>query len=406
MNHILNLNSVRLLTLALTWLVLSPPVVRAVNPPPDGSYAGGNTAEGENALFSLTIGRSNTAIGALTLYLNESGSSNTAIGHGALHDNTGSDNTAIGHAALHDNTTGYNNTATGLQALDKNTTGHNNTANGAAALDRNTTGDFNTANGSAALNRNDTGNSNTADGAAALFENTTGKNNTAMGNQALNKNTTGNSNIALGSAAGSALTTGSFNIDIGNEGVAGEQRTIRIGSSSQTRTLIAGISGVGVMGAAVVVNAGGQLGTTASSKRFKDEVKPMDRASEAVLALKPVTFHYKKEIDPAGTLQFGLVAEDVEKVNPDLVARDEQGKPYTVRYDQVNAMLLNEFLKEHRTVQELKASVAKQEANTAKEEATIARQQKQIEALTEGLQKVSAQLELNKPAPQTVLNNK
>src|SRR4029077_20919065 len=218
----------------------------------------------------------------------------------------------------------------------------------------------------------------------ALFENTTGKNNTAMGNQALNKNTTGNSNIALGSGAGSALTTGSFNIDIGNEGVAGEQRTIRIGNSSQTRTLIAGISGVGVMGAALVVNAGGQLGTTASSKRFKDEVKPMDRASEAVLALKPVTFHYKKEIDPEGTSQFGLVAEDVLKVSPDLVVRDKEGKPYSVRYDTVNAMLLNEFLKEHRKVEEM---------------------QKQIEALTAGLQKVNAQLELSKTAPQTVRNN-
>jgi hypothetical protein len=397
MNDMLNLKSLRLVTLALACFALSTPVVRAVNPPPDGSYPGGNTAEGEHALFSLTIGRSNTAIGERALYLNESGSSNTAIGHGALHDNTGSDNTAIGHAALHDNSTGYNNTATGLQALDKNTTGHNNTANGAAALDRNTTGDFNTANGFAALNRNDTGNSNTADGSAALFENTTGKNNTAMGNQALNKNTTGNSNIALGSGAASALTIGSFNIDIGNEGVAGEQRTIRIGSSSQTKTFIAGISGVGVMGAAVVVNAGGQLGTTASSEPFKDEVRPMDKASEAILALKPVTFHYKKEIDPEAKSQFGLIAEEVAKVNPALVLPDKEGKPYTVRYDAVNAMLLNEFLKEHKTVQDLKSAAAKQEA-------MIARQQKQIEALTAGVQKVRAQLELSQRAPQTVLN--
>jgi hypothetical protein len=390
MNYILNLKSLRLLTLALACFALVPRA-RAVSPPPDGGYPGGNTAEGFNALFNLTTGRGNTAIGEQTLYLNEDGGSNTAIGFGALHDNiTSGNNTAIGYAALHDNTAGYNNTATGLQALGNNTTGHNNTANGNSALDRNTTGIFNTANGAAALNRNTTGNSNTADGAAALFENTTGKNNTATGYQALNKNTTGNFNIALGSGAGSSLTTGSNNIDIGNEGVAGEQRTIRIGSSSQTRTFVAGISGVGVTGAAVVVNAGGQLGTTTSSKRFKDEVKPMDKASEAILALKPVTFHYKKEIDPEAKSQFGLIAEDVAKVNPALVLPDKEGKPYTVRYDAVNAMLLNEFLKEHHQVQDLKAIVAEQ--------------QKQIEALTAGLQKVSAQLEASKPAPQVVNN--
>jgi uncharacterized coiled-coil protein SlyX len=153
------------------------------------------------------------------------------------------------------------------------------------------------------------------------------------------------------------------------------------------------------------VNASGQLGTVGSAARFKQNIKPMDKASEAILALKPVTFRYKREFDPDGIPQFGLVAEDVEKVNPDLVARDAQGKPYTLRYEAVNAMLLNEFLKEHRTVQELKSTVAKQEATAATQEAIIARQQKQIEALTAGLQKVSARLEVSKPAPQTVLNN-
>ena len=372
------------------------PTARAVSPPPDGGYPGGNTAEGFNALFNLTTGRGNTAIGEQTLYLNEEGGSNTAIGFGALHDNiTSGNNTAIGYAALYDNTTGYNNTATGVQALNKNTTGYNNMANGASALDRNTAGNFNTANGFAALNRNATGSSNTADGAAALFENTTGKNNTATGNQALNKNTTGNFNIALGSGAGSSLTNGSNNIDIGNEGVAGEQRTIRIGSSigssSQTRTFVAGISGARLTGAAVVVNTDGQLGTTTSSKRFKDEVKPMDKASEAILALKPVTFHYKKEIDPERTPQFGLVAEEVEKVNPALVLPDKEGKPYTVRYEAVNAMLLNEFLKEHRAVQGQQKEIDALKAELKEQKALI--------------QKVSAQLELSKPAPQTVLNN-
>jgi hypothetical protein len=199
----------------------------------------------------------------------------------------------------------------------------------------------------------------------------------------------------LGSGAGSSLTNGSNNIDIGNEGVAGEQRTIRIGSSSgsssQTRTFVAGISGARLTGAAVVVNTDGQLGTTTSSKRFKDEVKPMDKASEAILALKPVTFHYKKEIDPERTPQFGLVAEEVEKVNPDLVVRDKERTPYSVRYEAVNAMLLNEFLKEHRAVQGQQKEIDALKAELKEQKALI--------------QKVSAQLELSRPAPQTALNN-
>ena len=203
------------------------------------------------------------------------------------------------------------------------------------------------------------------------------------------------------------LTTGSNNIDIGNVGVAGETNTIRIGTvGTQTDTFIAGISGATVPGGvAVIVDANGHLGTMVSSARFKDEIKPMDKASEAILALKPVTFHYKQELDPKGIPQFGLVAEEVEKVNPDLVARDDQGKVYTVRYEAVNAMLLNEFLKEHRKVQEQEATLAQLKSTLAKKEAIDAHQQEQIEALTAGLQKVSAQLELNRAAPQTVLND-
>jgi len=196
----------------------------------------------------------------------------------------------------------------------------------------------------------------------------------------------------LGFAAGSALTTGSQNIDIGSAGRAEERGTIRIGDLSQERTFIAGITGVAVTGSPVVVAAGGQLGVAASSRQFKDDIKPMEKASEAILALKPVTFHYKKNIDPDYTAQFGLVAEDVEKINPDLVVHDQAGKPYTVRYDQVNAMLLNEFLKAHRRMEE--------------QDVTIARQQKQIDALAAGLNKVSTQIELTKSAPQTVLNNR
>jgi predicted ribosome quality control (RQC) complex YloA/Tae2 family protein len=221
----------------------------------------------------------------------------------------------------------------------------------------------------------------------------------------------------LGSFAGSNLTTGDNNIDIGNLGVADEANTIRIGTQgTQKKTFVAGITGAAVTGVAVKVNGAGRVGTAPSSKRFKTEIKPMDKASEAILALKPVTFRYKKEVDPEETPQFGLVVEDVEKVNPDLVARDADGKVYTVRYEAVNAMLLNEFLKEHRKVQELKST---QEATStqlksmlAKQEATIALQQREIKALTASLkkqasqiQKVSAQVELRKSAPQMVLND-
>ena len=265
----------------------------------------------------------------------------------------------------------------------------------------------NTATGDYALFNLTTGTRNTAIGFQALNTNTTGGKNTAIGFFALQDSTTGTNNIALGYSAGT-FTVGDNNIHIGNVG-AQESDTIRIGTVAgrgirefQTNTYIAGISGVTIAGGVpVIIDADGHLGSTTSSERFKDEVKPMDKASEAILALKPVTFHYKKELDPDGIPQFGLVAEQVEKVTPDLVARDKEGRPYTVRYEAVNAMLLNEFLKEHKTVQE--------------QGETIARLQKQIEALTAGLEKVSAQVEMNKfatgricrggPAAQTVLNN-
>jgi hypothetical protein len=342
----------------------------------------------------------NTFLGNDALISNTTGYFNTAIGFNALLSNTdGFSNTATGAFALDLNTTGYFNTATGSGALFSNTTGNSNTANGESALYFNTTGFFNTASGFSALHSNTIGTENTASGFGALYSNTTGSNNTAIGQFALHSNTTGNFNIAIGSQAGVNLTTGRNNIAIFDRGVAGEANTIRIGKQGiQRTTFIAGISGATVpTGVAVMVEANGHLGTTTSSARFKDAIKPMDKASEAILALKPVTFRYKPEIDSHGVPQFGLVAEEVEKVNPDLVARDEQGKPYTVRYEAVNAMLLNEFLKEHRRVQELKSAAAKQEA-------TIAHQQKQIEALTAGLQKVSAQIEMSRHAPHFVDN--
>jgi hypothetical protein len=353
-----------------------------------------NTFLGNDALILNTAGTANTAIGAFTLDSNTAGSNNTATGSYALLSNTtGSYNTAVGYIALEINTTGIGNTAVGFQTLVANTNGSDNTANGESALFFNTEGNFNTANGS-----------------TALYLNTTGNGNTGIGVDALLRNTTGNNNIALGFEAGVNLTTGNFNIDIGNFGVVADSKTIRIGTTGTHRhTAIAGISGATVpSGVGVIIDTNGHLGTVVSSERFKHKIKPMDKASEAIFALKPVTFRYKQELDPDGIPQFGLVAEQVEKVNPDLVARDNEGKAYTVRYEAVNAMLLNEFLKEHRIVQELKSTVAKQEAIIAKQqngfESNIARQQKQIQALTAGLEKVSAQLEVSKPAPPVVNN--
>jgi hypothetical protein len=416
---------------------------QAVSPPPDGGYPVGNTAEGQNALLSLTSGtyntavglfslksittaRFNTAIGAGTLFANTA-DRNTAIGVDALYSNTrgtfntasgafslfynttGSSNTAIGDVALFSNTTGYSNTANGAQALFSNTIGYENTANGAIALFYNTTGNWNTATGLGALHFNTTGFENTAVGTIALFYNTTGAgntavgvnalfnnrtgtNNTAIGAGALSNNDSGGGNIALGDSAGTGVTAASDVICIGPVAGGDVSNSCFIGNVYNTTT----VSGTTLP---VIVSDQGQLGTTPSSRRFKNEIKPMDSASETILALKPVTFHYKS--DAAKTPQFGLIAEEVAAVNPDLVVRDTEGKPYTVRYDQVNAMLLNEFLKEHRTVEEQKATIAQLKQDF---QSKLAHQQNQIEALTAGLQKVSAQLEASKPAPQVVNN--
>jgi hypothetical protein len=363
-----------LIALLLVYPGLSPRA-QAVNPPPDGDYPGENTAEGQDALFSLTSGRENTAIGFQALFSNT-----TAFG-----------NTANGYRALTSNTDGAFNTASGEEALRYNTTGLSNTANGAVALFSNTNGAFNTANGLGALFQNTTGNYNTADGIVALELNTTGNNNTAIGRFALFNNSVGSGNTALGAHAGFHLTTGDNNIDIGNRGVRDESNTIRIGTQgTHTKTFIAGISDAAIGGMEVRVNQNGRLGTVPSSKRFKERINPMDKASEVLLSFRPVTFWYKPEIDPRGVPQFGLVAEDVEAVNSNLVVRNKEGKPYSVRYDAVNAMLLNEFLKEHKIVQE--------------QGVTIATLQRQVQALTAGLKKVTAQLGASKPNTQVVPN--
>jgi len=393
-----------LIPLVLACFALSPQARAACEEGCDTNF---NSFLGEGVLSGNTTGFFNVGVGFEALFNNTTGFKNTAIGAAALSANTtGKNNTALGFVALELNTTASNNTALGFGALGVNTTGNSNTATGFEALLHSSTGSNNTANGFSALRNNTTGIFNTANGANALLHNTTANFNVAIGENALISDTTGGGNIALGAEAGLNLTTGNNNIDIGNAGVAGESNHIRIGTGgTHTATFIAGISGVAVNGSQVVVNSDGKLGVTASSARFKDEIKSMEKASEAILALKPVTFHYKKELDPDGMPQFGLVAEDVEKVNPNLVARDDQGKPYTVRYEAVNAMLLNEFLKEHWRVGTLEATVARQQSINAE-------QQKEIQALTASLkeqavqiQKVSAQLEVTNPARRMVNNH-
>jgi len=391
------------------------PRAQAVVPPPDGGYANFNTAEGQNALKNLTTGAANTAVGWYSLFTDTTGSFNTGVGAGTLVLNTGDQNTATGAAALLLNTTGSFNTANGTRALLSNTTGTQNTATGFVALYGNTTGAYNTGNGTNALLNNTTGSQNTANGINTLHTNTTGSANTANGSNALFSNT-GDNNTALGFAAGDSLTTGSNNIDIGNHGVAGESGIIRIGGGSQTATYVAGIAGqtVGAGGSTCYVDNDGKLGVFLSARRFKTDIADMAAASEALLALRPVTFHYKPELDKTGIPQFGLVAEEVAEVNPDLVTHDAKGDISTVRYEAVNAMLLNEFLKEHKTVQELKLALLKQEAIIAQlnydrvnHEATISNLDKVLNAVLARLneqdskiQKVNDRLELSEPVTQ------
>jgi hypothetical protein len=344
----------------------------------------------------------NTFLGEDAL-LNDKGCCNTAVGWNALTNNgNASWNTAVGSGALEFNQSGFDNTAIGVTALELNQSGSSNTAIGRDALLGNQRGSSNTATGASALLRNNSGNANVANGAFALNGNTGGGKNVAIGYEALLSNTSSQSNVAVGYQAG-LNTTGSNNIVIGNKGVVTEANTIRIGSTSQTNTYIAGINGVTLAGGiGVIVDSSGHLGTSTCSAGYKENIKPMAKASEAILALKPVTFRYKHELDPEGIPQFGLVAEQVEKVNPDLVARDEQGKPYSVRYEAVNAMLLNEFLKEHR-------AFLQEQHKVENLEATLTQQRKEFEAavveLKGQIQKVSTDLELAKSAPQTVSNN-
>jgi hypothetical protein len=386
-----------LISLALLCFALLP-WAQAVVPPPDGGYPKFNTAEGQKALFSLTTGSANTAVGWFSLESLATGSFNTATGAGTLLFNTADNNTALGAAALLFNTTAHDNTATGAAALLNNTTGNFNTATGAFALSSNTTfggssGHDNTAVGYDALLGNTIGAFNTALGAGALFSNTEGHRNTAVGSGALGIST-GSNNTALGHQAGLTSGTGNNNVYIGEGvfGVAGENDHTYIRNINTTS-----VSGGGTDTVTINLTTG-LLGHLSSSRRYKQDIKPMESTSETLYQLKPVTYRYKKEIDSTQSPAFGLIAEEVAEVNPDLVARNAEGRPESVHYEMVNAMLLNEFLKAHCKIEEQEATIAQ----LKKEMETVVTRLKEQAAQ---IQKVSAQIEVTKAVGQTALNN-
>jgi len=446
------------LAIALCWFALSPPL-KAVDCPSDcdnsigqtalgftalgvntgfnntgvgqgalqkNTTGGFNVAIGGGALLNNTTGQQNMAVGAEALNHNVAGNFNMGIGFRALFMSTGGQNTAVGAAALRNNGNASENTAIGSQALRENTTGELNTAIGSVALALNTTSEFNVALGNSALasfngtTAND--GANTALGSIALSALTSGQENVAVGRRAGETLTSGSNNVIVGWRAGDNLTTGDGNTFIGDQAGRNEGPDVSgvvclgslgdtqpAGQTTDNRTYIGNIYGVAVGGPfpslPVRVDQDGQLGTVDSSRRFKKDIKPMDQASEGILKLKPVTFHYKDRDNKNDlTPQFGLIAEDVEQVNRDLVIYGKDGKVWSVRYDEVNMMLLNEFLKEHKKVEEQQASIADLKS-------TVALQQKEMQVFTAQLkeqaaqiQKVSAQLEASKPAPKVVAN--
>jgi len=312
----------------------------------DTSDTNSNTACGTDALLTNTTGSNNTATGYAALWANSTGSENTALGVGALITNNGNANTAAGYQSLYLNTGGGNNTASGYQASYSNRGGSNNTSSGYQAL-----------------YWNDTGSSNAAFGAAALVQNRAGVRNTAVGAAALAYNR-GNFNTALGYGAGEALTYGTDNIDIASAGVAGETHTLRLGTqgssgtpgSGVVSTYIAGVASVPVTGLAVYITSSGQLGVQPSSERYKTDIESMGTKTERLAELRPVSFKYKN--DPNGTVQYGLIAEEVAKVYPELVIRGDDGRINGVRYEELTPMLLHEVQQQQAQIAALNARLA------------------------------------------------
>ncbi len=360
---------------------------------PNNPGAGaGDICLGEYSLQATIAGgccgtaSADTAIGAFALSNNTTGAENTAVGSFALNGTTtASYNSAVGYEALGANTTGAGNTAVGAQALQGNQTASDNTAVGIYALNLNTTGHENTATGGDSLASNQTGTRNSALGWAALYGNASGSFNTAVGNYALVSIGSGSTNLGLGNNAGLNYTGAeSNNVVIASSGATGESGVTRIGTNgTQIKAFIAGIYGsTSSSGTQVLVNSSGQLGTTTSSLRFKDEVADMGAASRDLMRLRPVTFRYKPSYDDGQRiLQYGLVAEEVAAVNPGLVQLGDDGQPLAIRYHFVYAMLLNEVQQQHSTI-------AGQAAEIASQRAKLASQQTAIEELASRLAKL------------------
>lgn len=351
----------------------------------DISDGNDNTGGGSGALVNNSAGTFNTAYGHDALHFNTGGILNTAVGQGALTSNTtGTENTAVGAGALTNNTgptngcnnaCGLNNTAIGFQALF---------TNGTPSSSTNTGGSFNTAVGNNALFNNNgqpslfEASNNTAIGNSALLNNSIGDLNTAIGDSALLNDTTGSSNIAVGANAGHNLTTGGGNIYLGSAGgAATESRTMRLGGG-QTRTFIAGIVNAHVTGKQVFITSSGQLGTMASSARYKRDIQTMGDRSRRLFQLRPVTFRYKS--DPQGERQYGLIAEEVAKVYPELVTKGEDGKVESVQYHELIPMLLNEVQHEQQALEAQAEQLAQLKAENARLQATVAARLEQIEA--------------------------
>jgi hypothetical protein len=387
--------------------------VHAVNPPPDGCYPNFTTAEGCNALKFLTSGVGNTGLGAFALYLGSDGGSNTGVGAAALALNTADSNTAVGATALLLNTTGDTNTAIGRNALTNNQIGSDNNALGAFALFNNDSSgsgsaNFNNAFGRNALLNNVDGNENDAFGDDAMEENTMGSQNTAMGDDALDGNTTGSGNTAVGKEAGNSIIDGNDNVVLGHNagiGLTHASRNIAIGAEVSgpfadfdDTCFIGSIFGQIVSDpgsqTAVFVDQFNVVGVFNSSRQYKHDIQPMDKASETLCRLKPVTFKFNS--DWKGTTQYGLIAEEVAEVDPQLVSRRD-GEIMSVHYEQINSMLLNEFLKEHKKVEEQQASISQLKREMQTMLAQLKEQSAQI-------QKVNAQLKMSEPAAKVVVN--
>ena len=396
-----------LLILVVLFSIRIVPKASAVSPPPDGGYAGFNTAEGTNALQNLTTGIGNASVGWYSLFSNTVGNFNTALGAGTLFSNIGelsgygTENTAVGAAALLNNTRGTRNTAVGAFALFYNVgaanigpDGSNNTAVGDRALFNNTTGCCNTAMGYQPLQANTEGFNDVAIGNQALLNNTTGDENTAIGTSTMTSNLTGRFNTALGYSSGSNITgDGNVCIGVGVDGEEGVDNSTYIRNiNTTTQSFSAGVNDY-----VTVRLSDGRLGhtTVVSSQRYKENIKPLAADSEALYALRPVSFRLKKEYDETQAVGFGLIAEEVEDVDPALVYCNNKGQVESVRYEMVNAMLLNEFLKEHRKVQEQEATIARL---TKEMENVLAR----LKEHDSKIQKVSDQIELSDSAGRVV----